>query len=259
MLGLLICAVVGSFVGFVLWQHRLAVGDQRQLLAHQWVLAMGAFTAMIGWLTSALVTARNSVKQHTITTLLQSRLSVAYMERLRKVNDAFAPVGGTYIAVTEEDFADANKAEALSALRYLLNYFEFIAVAIRHGDLDEKVMNASMSGIVSALSFVGHAVIEKGQSKDPLNFEHLDWLRKRWDEKNAKDWETFFISVGGILLAVLSGWVVFVTLNELAASTSGRRQDALQNNVTAPVERQSATPAVPPAAPTPGTRASGPR
>jgi hypothetical protein len=79
-LAVLLFAAIGIFLGFVIWQLR-PLDVQLKLNPSQWVVAVAAWSAVIGWMTNALVTVRNSVKQHTINTLLQSRLSTAYMTK----------------------------------------------------------------------------------------------------------------------------------------------------------------------------------
>jgi hypothetical protein len=181
-LGFLIAAVIGAFVGFVFWQNEFQNGDQRLLSPAQWVLAMGAFTAMVGWMVSSIVTVRNSVKQHTINTLLQSRLSVAYVERLKTLNSIFSPVGKDPIPVTDNDFESDFKEtkDAVDALRYFLNHLEYIALAIKHGDLDEGLMKASMRGIVMTQVTVGDALIQKSMKRHKDNYCNTRWLVTRW-------------------------------------------------------------------------------
>ena len=209
-LGLLICVVLGCFLGFAFWQRSLAesnVNDARLLNAAQWVLVMGAFTAMVGWMVSAIVTVRNSVKQHTINTLLQSRLSQAYVERLRIINDAYSPVGKGIRVIVDADFDDTSQVDQLNAMRYFLNYFEFIALAIRYGDLDESLMKASMRGIVCTQFEVGKILIEKAAAKNSANFEHLRWLVQRWQGRKAEIVDPLIL-VASVVIAVLAGCFV---------------------------------------------------
>lgn len=209
-LGLLICVVIGSFLGFVFWQRSLVesdANDARLLAAAQWVLVMGAFTAMVGWMVSAIVTVRNSVKQHTINTLLQSRLSQAYVERLRIINDAYSPIGQGIRVIKDTDFDDLKQADQLNAMRYFLNYYEFIALAIRYGDLDEALMKASMRGIVCTQFKVGEILINKAVVTNTANFEHLRWLVKRWQDRKAGIVDFLFL-VGSVIVAVVAGYFV---------------------------------------------------
>ncbi len=218
-LGLLICAVIGGFVGFLDWQLGLESADVRQLGAAQWVLAMGAFTAVVGWLTSSFVTVRNSVKQHTMSTLLQSRLSLAYVDRLKKVNETYAPIGTGLRPITVEEL-NGEASDPLSAARYMLNYFEFIAVGVRYGDLDEMLMKASLAGILNSLCRVGDEMIKVAVSRDPENFEHLRWLNARWQSKRVRTLEQVALVVLGAVVLVASGYSTHGLLETLTPTTA---------------------------------------
>jgi len=224
-LGFLIASVIGAFIGFVFWQTKFLSGDQRALNPAQWVLAMGAFTAMVGWMVSAIVTVRNSVKQHTINTLLQSRLSVAYVERLKTLNSVFSPVGKDPVPVTDKDFLSELKEtkDAVDALRYFLNHLEFIALAIKHGDLDEGLMKASMRGIVMTQVTVGDALIKKGIQRHKDNYCNTRWLVKRWTSETkwpASDrvWYAFLF----ILVMLISLWTSSYVLKKITHNLPAR-------------------------------------
>jgi hypothetical protein len=75
----------------------------------------------------------------------------------------------------------------LAALRYLLNYFEFIAVGIRYGDLDEKLLKNTLRGILCGVyEAAGPLVTQRRQApagskaEKSKTFEHLEWLYTRW-------------------------------------------------------------------------------
>ena len=79
---------------------------------------------------------RNSRKQHTINVLFHTRLSPEFISYVENIKSCFP--GESQITVKEiEDNPDANVKEAV---RFLLNYYEFIAVGVRHGDLDIKLI-----------------------------------------------------------------------------------------------------------------------
>ena len=54
-----------------------------------WGILIAALVAMVGWLVTSIITTRNSIKQHTVTTLLQTRLSAEYMKHAAIVNNFF--------------------------------------------------------------------------------------------------------------------------------------------------------------------------
>lgn len=149
------------------------------------VAVFASFLAAIGWTVSSLVTLRNSVKQHTMSTLLQSRLSATYMEHVKNVNSSFFSKHGELIPLTKEEVASPSEGIALASLNYLLNYFEFIAVGIRHGDLDEALLKSSLRGMVCSIYCVASALIdarrsELGHGRKSRSYENLCWLHDRW-------------------------------------------------------------------------------
>ncbi|MCX8520736.1 MAG: DUF4760 domain-containing protein, partial [Rhodoferax sp.] len=100
-----------------------------------------------GWMLTNLINLRNSIRQHTITTLLQSRLSSTYMAYADRLSAHYAD----YEARKENNPAlregPTDKVDVL-ALRYILNYFEFIAIGIKRGDLDEGMLKDSLRSIL---------------------------------------------------------------------------------------------------------------
>lgn len=147
-----------------------------------WVPALGVYFAVVGWIINAIVTMRNSVKQHTINTLLQTRLSATYMERataVRVILDGYSPLNRVPVGLVNFDFSTSANID------YILNYIEFMAVGIIHGDLHEQVLRDSMRGIV--LRFVGttHDYIDDLRIEAPRTFKNLLWLYERWSDDPA--------------------------------------------------------------------------
>ncbi|MGI4777492.1 MAG: DUF4760 domain-containing protein [Janthinobacterium lividum] len=191
-LGFLLAAVLLTTIVFSLSE---LAGHQRFILEEppagleksQWVVLLGVVAAVAGWIISAIVTMRNSIRQHTVTTLLSSRLSETYMSQTRLVNARyFSPSGGLY-RLTPAEVAVPSAEAQIAALRYLLNYFEFIAVGIRYGDLDEKLLKNTLRGILCGVyEAAGPLVSQRRQAPDgstaakSKTFEHLEWLYGRW-------------------------------------------------------------------------------
>jgi Domain of unknown function (DUF4760) len=157
-----------------MWIHQYQVGMSKQ----DWLPTAGVLLAATGWITSAIVTIRNSVKQHTINTLLQTRLSATYQDYAA---DARAGLKGH----TPEFPAPLSTIKAsddcLAGVEYLLNYIEFMAVGIRHGDLHEAVLKDSMRGIVTRFTDISQEYIDDCRERNGLRtYQHLLWLRDRW-------------------------------------------------------------------------------
>jgi hypothetical protein len=66
---------------------------------------------------------------------------------------------------------------------YILNYLEFLAVAIRHGDLHEGVMKDTMRGIVVRFTIITQEYIQGTRTAvNPRTFSNLLWLYNRWKD-----------------------------------------------------------------------------
>ena len=158
-----------------------------QLNAAHWVGIAGILAAATGWVVTSMVNLHNARRQHTVNVLLQSRLSQAYQQRLRDVVKAF-PVTPKVTPIKAGDWDVAENLEAIDGVKYLLNYFEFVAVGIRTGDLDEKTLKMSLRGILTTLCDMADIYIryQRGELDEndgypsKRSYEHMLWLRDRW-------------------------------------------------------------------------------
>src|SRR3546814_18371243 len=72
------------------------------------------------------------------------------------------------------------------ALTFILNFFEFVAVGIRCGDLDERIVRNTHRGLIINMVTVSDSVIRLSRRDDgikigkPKCFEHLLWLDRKW-------------------------------------------------------------------------------
>jgi hypothetical protein len=189
-LGFLLFGVVLATVIFILWEATDVLlfkwpMPPPKFETHSWVVGGAAAAAVIGWIVSAMTTIRNSVKQHTINTLLQSRLSATYMAHAEAVGDHFAK----FIAAKRND--PEGKVTVVDdmpkkAIGYILNYYEFIALGIRHGDLDEGVLKSSLRSMVGRTVYLVDPLIKDAVAENPRAYCHLIWLYGRWRDQNLE-------------------------------------------------------------------------
>lgn len=186
-----LASVVTFFVLFVFWEayitkYWLVFGlDAPTLQTRDWLFLVGLISGIAGWVCSSLVTLRNSIKQHTVNTYVQSRLSSPYSETNKEVNLKHFSIGSDPNPIPESFFKDPANAKAMHDVNTVLNYFEFIAVGIRHGDLDEVFLKDVMGGIITRmclkasiyLAFIRNSENGLGGTR---TFEHLLWLNERW-------------------------------------------------------------------------------
>lgn len=145
----------------------------------EWIAVYAALFAMAGWVTASIIQLRNSVKQHTINTLLQSRMSTAFQAKA-DAYQKYYPTLPIDTPMTNLEWQDASKSEAVSTVRYLLNYFEFLAIGIKAGDFDEFLMRDSLRKILCSLVERNLDFIKFCQSKNSRSFSNLLNLYNFW-------------------------------------------------------------------------------
>jgi hypothetical protein len=200
-LGLFFAVQLSLLLALVWWQkttaqpHHFLGYSWAHLTLPNWVVLAGVEAAVWGWVVTSYMTLRNSIKQHTINTLLQSRISATYMEHANCINkEFFPPTTLTYDQVPLEYFFDEKNFPTIKSVAYLLNYFEFLSAAIRHGDLDEKMLRSTLGGILGRfyermMLFIKHQRGEEEGKKvaNPRQLEHFTWLYKRWKLMKAEE------------------------------------------------------------------------
>lgn len=179
-LGFLLLAILFFFLAFCLWQAYLVPNNAPYNLGPaQWVVMFATMAAICGWLFAAAVTIRSSVKQHTINTLLQSRLSTTYMLYADKISTHYEQYDTRKRAdpaITERPTDHVDKL----ALRYILNYFEFIAIGVKRADLDEDLLRDSLRSILHKNVAMSREWIEEKRNENVLLYQNLAALHARW-------------------------------------------------------------------------------
>jgi hypothetical protein len=184
--------VITIFVSFLIWQTVLAKRPvfgvkAPDLDTRDWLFLISLMTGITGWVCSAFISLRNSIKQHTVSIYVQSRLSSPYAETIKRVNLMHFSIGCTPDPIPTEIFASPDNAELMHDINTVLNYFEFIAVGIRHGDFDELVLKDIMHGMIINMCLKASLYIKFLRSGESgiggvRSFEHLLWLEKRWEK-----------------------------------------------------------------------------
>jgi hypothetical protein len=130
-------------------------------------------------------------QQHTITILFQTRLSSEFRENLAKRKEIFSEgvqvshkIYKSMLNARAGDEMSAEEArkcrECAEAIRFLLNYYEFIALGIVRRDLDEGMLRGSIRGIMCALVVDMANILKGAQADNPLAYRNLIWLFQRW-------------------------------------------------------------------------------
>ncbi len=184
-LGFLLFGFAIVFVCAIGWQaFYLPIKSPYRLTAKHWVIVIPATTAFFGWLVTSWVTLRNSIKQHTITTLLQSRLSATYMGYADKVGSHYGAYDKRKKANPELKENPTDGIDEM-ALRYILNYFEFLAIGIKRGEFDENMLRDSLRGILKKNVNMSRLWIAAVRKDNPNLYCHVVWLHQRWHPEDA--------------------------------------------------------------------------
>lgn len=181
LLGFLLVGVIVLTILFIGWQVLAPIGSWGKLKAEQILAVIGVSSAVCGWLIAGIINLRNSVRQHTISTLLQSRLSATYMkyaDDLSKHYEAYEKRRKENPALRES----ATDGVDVLALRYILNYFEFIAIGVKRGDLDEDMLRDSLRSILRKNVAMSRPWIMLCRSGNPRLYQNLLWLHDRWGD-----------------------------------------------------------------------------
>lgn len=144
---------------------------------------IGAGAAIIGWLFTTRAQCINSNKSHAFQILMESRFSDEYSKNLvlttKLYKDTKIAENTRDPVLTWEKYENLDYAEQ-DSINYMLNFFEFIAVGIRCGDLDEKLLHSSLKGIINTNYEFYRIIIETKQKDHPLALSNLAQLVERW-------------------------------------------------------------------------------
>ncbi|QUJ77365.1 DUF4760 domain-containing protein [Sulfitobacter albidus] len=170
--------------------------------------ATGTFVALVS-VAAALCTfgynayaaRRAQRKQQTMTLLLESRLSSEFRGILEKRRHLFpeytdvsfdawnaARTAAPEDATDPDQIAAAERSrESALAVTQLLNYYEFLAVGIKQGDLDKDLLRKTLRSIMCNLVDDCRDLIAEMRRRKPSTYEHLCALYDDWRAMDAKD------------------------------------------------------------------------
>lgn len=164
------------------------------------ITAFAAIAAVCGWIFTARIQTINAIKGHSMQVLMSSRTSTVYMQKVDKTIEirrgltkqiSSSENDKQNVVLTAEKFeklgnGDATKAdEEKSAVIYMLNFLEFVAVGIRHYNLDESLLKGSLRSIINSNYKLYKPVIDHLRNVDnPAIFTQFEMLHDRWAESS---------------------------------------------------------------------------
>lgn len=134
--------------------------------------------ATLGWLFSNYISSRNSIRQHTVTILTQLRMSTEFMKNANALQPYLE--GQQIIDLKFYNSLESDKKIEKDAIRYILNYLEFVSAGIRYGDLDENLVKAAQRGMFIGAFEMCKPYITELNLKNKSTFEHLIAVAERW-------------------------------------------------------------------------------
>ena len=162
------------------------------------VTALGIAFSLVATIATVLVSLKKAKQerkqQDTQKILLDTRLSSFYQEKvvLRWNKFGTGADGNSTKARANLSIYNRNTGSAASvAVRYLLNYYEFLAIGIHQGHLEEDVLRESLRGILCRLVFDMRLIIRAAriQPGHEQSFEYIVALYGKWKkEDNADEW-----------------------------------------------------------------------
>lgn len=154
-----------------------------------------------GWWTQSTINRSSQRKSHTLNLIMNQRFSDLYMRK----NDDLVKAFGMNVTV-HPDWSDKvftlkeqskpsfqkpsyaseyfSYVQGVKGLSYLLNFYEFAAVGILKGDLDDKMMRECFSGAVCRIEKRAFFLIRYSISKDPHAYENFIKLITKWGSES---------------------------------------------------------------------------
>lgn len=169
----------------------------------------GAFVAAL-W--GARIAVINMIRQHTINTLLQSRLSEIFIEKGARVNKSLEKYKK---ACSKHGAQNLNKSDFFKSddLKYLLNFYEYIAVGLKNGDLDEDLLKDALRSVVLNLCEEFRDYINARQTVNPRLLCNLTNLEQRWRNEVHKPPVTVEdITIGHVLFLIFAPLALYCIL-----------------------------------------------
>lgn len=142
-------------------------------------LFIGPALLTIGWMVSCEIAIRNSRRQHTISVLLQHAFDKHRQENREKIRKLVPNSKSKLTASGGPDFDD-EKDPSLFAIDLELNFWDFIAIGIFQGDLDEAMLRRALRSQLRTAFYQYEDYIDHWRKDNDKIWIDLVKLHKRW-------------------------------------------------------------------------------
>lgn len=181
--------VILSVISYLVLRYKPQLQIALSILVSMTVVAMG-------WWVQSVITARTARRQHTLNTILNTRSSEIYQRHLGNYSKLIKDDRYLHPKIAEW-FHKMNSAEfenlkmpdelrdAVNGLSYVINYFEFLGLAIEQGDLDETLLRECFCGMLPKIESRGFHLIRIAQTKNEKFFCAFVNMVKRWSDQDT--------------------------------------------------------------------------
>jgi hypothetical protein len=133
--------------------------------------------AAVGWAFAAWVAHRNSRLQHTINIVFTRFAQAPFADNLKRFHKTFGfdplpRVTRADIEHAERPEASDEERDAAQAVKFILNYFEFISMGVLKGDLDIEVIRRTLRGNMLYYFDKTAPLIVEARKSNPKSMEH---------------------------------------------------------------------------------------
>lgn len=174
--------IAAALVGLYIYLAGKGAKDTYPLLAACATLGVGA----IGWVIASGVTHRNTIRQNTNNIIFARFSQAPFGEALHRFHKEFGYDSNERISEAKLDAlrarADDEEMKSATSAIYLLNYFEFIAAGVLHGDLNKEIVRNNFRGAIVYYYDKCEPYIKTCNRENPRTYEHLIRLRTHYRE-----------------------------------------------------------------------------
>jgi len=140
----------------------------------------------VGWAVAGWITHRNTIRQNTNSMLFARFSQAPFGEALHRFHQTFG--NDVFPKITRDQLRELRSTgneddrKAATSVGYLLNYYEFIAAGVLHGDLDQNIIRNNIRGVICFYHDKCEPYIVYSNQQNPKVYEHLIKLRTHYRE-----------------------------------------------------------------------------
>ena len=172
---------------FILWNSYfytylflgLKISKETIFFNDKFITFLGVVLAVIGWLYTVRSQLHSNMKNHSIQTIMNARLSECYNEKFDSIYEILA----NDETLTLDKYNSLSPKEK-SIVHYILNYYESVAISIRYSEFEEEIVKSMMRSQVIKTYKTFEEVLNSFINESSSYYEHFRLLHHRWSDLN---------------------------------------------------------------------------